>query len=295
MNEPRLLTVPLISDWTGPFPPAVQARSIAALEAGGVILFLGLAFRVTREEEAFLRPTTLSGRRKNISLDAAGGTLSGSALPADRALALTAMLRRFGDAAQRLTETLFPAYAGSLERARTSFRPAEVAGRPASLRQDDRRLHVDSFPSQPMRGRRILRVFANIAPDGAPRIWRVGEAFEDHARRFLPKVRPPLPGETWLPRWMGLTKGYGSLYDHLMLGLHDAAKRDEAYQAEAEATTLRFEAGTAWTCFTDQVPHAVISGHCALEQTFHLPVSAMLAPELSPRRVLETLTGRAVV
>ena len=62
------------------------------------------------------------------------------------------MLRRFGDAAETLLRDLLPAYAPALERARTSFRPAEIAGRDYSPRHDDRLLHVDAFPSRPMRG-----------------------------------------------------------------------------------------------------------------------------------------------
>ena len=49
---------------------------------------------------------------------------------------------------------------------------------------DDRLLHIDAFPSRPMRGRRILRFFANVAPN-SPRHWHVGQPFEDFAR-----VRP---------------------------------------------------------------------------------------------------------
>jgi hypothetical protein len=40
--------------------------------------------------------------------------------------------------------------------------------------------------------------------------------------------------------------------------------------------------------------HAALSGHCALEQTFHLPVDAMADPAKAPLRVLERLTGRAL-
>jgi hypothetical protein len=98
------------------------------------------------------------------------------------------MLRRFGDAAEALLRDLLPGYAPALERARTSFRPAEIAGREYSPRHDDRLLHVDAFPSRPMRGRRILRLFCNVAADGAPRAWRVGEPFPDFARQFLPRA-----------------------------------------------------------------------------------------------------------
>lgn len=44
-------------------------------------------------------------------------------------------------------------------------------------RADDRRLHVDAFPTRPNYGERILRVFANVNPAGVPRAWRVGEPF----------------------------------------------------------------------------------------------------------------------
>jgi hypothetical protein len=42
------------------------------------------------------------------------------------------------------------------------------------------------------------------------------------------------------------------------------------------------------------VLHAALAGHCALEQTFHLPVPAMQHPERSPLRVLEQLVGRTL-
>ena len=38
------------------------------------------------------------------------------------------------------------------------------------------------------------------------------------------------------------------------------------------------------------MPH--MAGHCALEQTFHLPVEAMAHPEQAPVQVLERLVGR---
>jgi hypothetical protein len=110
-----------------------------------------------------------------------------------------------------------------LEQARTSFRPNEVAGRNYSPRHDDRRLHVDAFPSRPMAGKRILRLFSNVSPDGVVRAWRVGERFEPFARRFLPRAGRPLPGSAWLLEQLGITKGRRSAYDHLMLGCTIAA------------------------------------------------------------------------
>ena len=94
---------------------------------------------------------------------------------------------------------------------------------------------------------------------------------------------------------LGLTKGRRSAYDHFMLGLHDTGKLDDAYQSGARQAALAFAPGTSWMCFTDQVLHAAMSGHCAFEQTFHLPIAAQADPMTAPLRVLERLAGRQLV
>ncbi len=281
-----------IAAWHGPFGPDVQDRAVRGLEAGRVLFLPSLAFGTEPPEAPFLTGAVAGGARKNVSLDPATGQASNIGLSAGQAERLTGMIDRFGRAAERLVRDLLPGYAASLERARTSFRPAEIAGRAYSPRHDDRLLHVDAFPTRPMHGRRILRLFTNVAPDGSPRAWRVGEDFETFARAFAPRVRPQPPAAAWTMHRLGLTKARRSAYDHLMLRLHDMAKLDQQWQSHAPRADLAFPAGTTWLCFTDQVLHAALSGHCALEQTFHLPVEAMHTPTRSPLRVLESLTGR---
>ncbi len=283
-----------ITTWRGPFDAALCARALDALEAGRV-LSAQLPFALAPDESFLLSPAVMGSERKNISFDPASGRVGNTSLSGGEAERLRTMLCRFGDAAETLLRDLLPNYAPVLERARTSFRPAEIAGREYSPRHDDRLLHVDAFPSRPMRGRRILRLFANIAPDGAPRAWRVGEPFPDFAGRFLPRAGGGMAGNAWLLQRLGLTKGRRSEYDRIMLRLHDTGKLDAGYQADAPRADVSFAAGTTWLCFTDQVLHAALAGHCALEQTFHLPVAAMAAPERSPLRVLERLAGRALV
>jgi hypothetical protein len=92
-----------------------------------------------------------------------------------------------------------------------------------------------------------------------------------------------------------VTKGKRSAYDHLMLKLHDRAKEDMTYQRECEQREVRFAPGTTWLCFSDQVMHAAMSGQYMLEQTIHLPVSALYDPQRAPLAILERLTGRALV
>lgn len=279
--------------WNGPFSAGDRALAQAALEAGEVLFLPRLAFALAAGEERFLAADLAAGHRKNISFDPTRGALGG-AKPGPDAAELAALMNRFGDQARTLVAGLIPGYAAHLEIARTSFRPTEVKGRAQTPRHDDRLLHVDAFPSRPMRGRRILRVFSNISPDASPREWRVGGDFSDYARRFLPRIRAPLPGSATIRALFGLTHGKRSAYDSLMLGLHDQGKYDREWQASTARQTVLFPAGSTWLCFTDTVLHAAMAGRGALEQTFHLPVAAMARPELSPLRVLEKLTGRVL-
>jgi hypothetical protein len=292
MTPGGLLETVSLTDWNGPFEPQDQERAMAALEAGRILFLPHLAFAVLEQEQGLLTADLATKARKNISFDPATGRLGGTDAAETVASALIAMLTRFSTAAAGLLRGLLPAYAGHCERARASFRPVEVKGRIASVRHDDNLLHVDAFPTRPLHGRRILRVFSNVAPADLAREWRVGEPFPDLARRFLPRVKRSLPGHAWVLKTLGLTKGRRSAYDEIMLGLHDAAKFDSGWQAKGPQSVVSFPSGSSWMVFTDQVAHAAMTGSCALEQTFHVPVEAMMHPEQSPLRVLEQITGR---
>ena len=282
-----------LSDWHGPFDAATQTRALAALERGSVLYFPSLRFALTAGEQEFLDPRLTDGKAKNISLDHTTAKLQGTSARDEEARRLAAMIERFGACATDFVEALLPRYAG-LERARTSFRPVEVEDRPYSVIQDDRLLHIDAFPTRPMRGgRRILRLFSNVAAEGSRR-WQVGEPFEDFAKAFLPRVKPHVPGKSWLLAKLGATRGKRSSYDETMLSLHDAAKRDAAYQANSPHETLDFPPGSTWLVYTDQVLHAALKGEFALEQTFHLDIAKMAEPYRAPIKVLERLSGKAL-
>lgn len=289
-----LETLP-IDAWSGPFGREVQSQALAALESGGVLFFPRLSFALESAEQRILDSGSADGKAKNISFDPALRACQGTSLEGAELERLRAMMERFALYAARFVAALLPPYAASLERARTSFRPVEIAGRAYSPLKDDRRLHVDAFPSRPTRGRRILRFFSNVAAGGEPRVWRVGEPFEDFARQFIPRVGAPIAGSAWLLERLGITKGRRSAYDHLMLGMHDQVKRDDVYQATAARAEIAFPQGASWLVFTDQVLHAAVAGRSALEQTFHLDIAAMAEPARAPLRVLERLAGRTLV
>jgi len=280
-----------ISTWTGPFADEVRAQAVAALEGGQVLYFPHLPFVLRDEEKPLLTPDLFRGRAKNISLDPSGKLKH--AARADENL--QAMMQRFAVGAVGLVGALFPGYAAKLERARTSYRPVEIAGRRYSPIHDDTRLHVDAFPTRPMRGRRILRLFSNVHPGTTPRVWNVGEPFAEMAAKLLPRLKPSSPLANWFRLATLQTRGLRSPYDDLMMGLHDTAKLDMGYQHATPKTEIAFPPGTTWLCYTDQVMHAALSGQFVLEQTLHLDVDAMAEPARAPIKVLERMMGRALV
>ena len=281
-----------LAGWKPVATPDAQKTAVATLEGGGVLILPHVNFRLDPDETRFLSPQWADGRAKNISFD--GMALKGAAgSPADLA-ALSRMIARFAANAADLVGTLFPRYAPYVKRARTSFRPQPAVGRAVSWRKDDSRLHVDAFPSRPNHGERILRVFSNVSL-AEDRVWRVGESFEAVASTFLPRIRRPLPGAHTMLALLHVTKGARSEYDHLMLGLHDRAKADLDYQKHCRQQVVRFPPGTTWLCFSDQVMHAAVSGQNMLEQTIHVPVSALYDPQSSPLAILERLCGRALL
>ncbi|MDB5734725.1 MAG: hypothetical protein JWP16_78 [Alphaproteobacteria bacterium] len=280
-----------LTDWRGPYDAAVKARAVAALERGAVLFFPQLPFVLADDEQEFLDARVADGKAKNISLDHTSGKMQASSLTGEKAARLAAMIERFGVGATALVADLLPYR--DVERARTSFRPVQVKGRSYSKIGDDRLLHIDAFPSRPMRGRRILRFFSNVAPNSS-RNWHVGQPFEDFARTFLPRVGPHWPGKSWAFDKLGVTRGRRSRYDELMLSLHDAAKRDSNFQQNGPHEAVSFPPGSSWLVFTDQVLHAALGGEFALEQTFHLDVDQLAEPERAPVKVLERLSGRVL-
>jgi hypothetical protein len=279
-------------DIRGRYAPGV-GEIAALLEAGNVLLTPDPGFELTVAERRFLSPDCVEGSTKNVSYRPASGAVHGARLVGEERELLARMLERFYDRSRELLGRVVPEYHDPITAGFTTFRPVEIAGRKTSWRQDDTRLHIDAFPSRPMQGLRILRIFQNVNPS-APRLWRVGECFEDVAQQFLKQVPRQIPGSGWLLHRLHVTKNRRTPYDHFMLGIHNRMKADETYQRECPQRELVLPPGATWMCFTDATPHAAMAGQFAFEQTFYLPVKSMRDPDRSPLRVLERLTGRVL-
>jgi hypothetical protein len=277
--------------WGERYPASMADAAVQALEAGQIIFFPRLAFELAESDRRFLTPSAVQGAM-NVSFNPQNGKVGGTTLAGTDLDQLRALLDRFSRATDALVRALIPSYSSGLQMGRTSLRPVEIAGRATSWRADDTRLHVDAFPSMPMRGKRILRVFSNINPSGQPRTWKVGDSFEAVARRYHSSLRAPIPGSLAARYLVRMTRAIRSPYDHYMLQLHDRMKADNDYQAQDDHQTQDFPAGSTWMVYTDQVPHAALAGIHQLEQTFYVPVTSLRNEASAPLRVLEGLMGR---
>jgi len=270
---------------------------IAALEAGKVLYFPNFAqhgFAPQKGELALFREDIRDPKIRNISLSTSGDLKGVVGDDATKAL-MAGMIGRFRAEAEGLLANLVPRYGEHLRRGATSFRPSVVENRVQSWRADDRRMHVDSFPSRPNYGERLLRVFTNVNLEGEPRVWRVGEPFEDVARRFLPKVKPYSAWQAKVLNALHVTKSLRSEYDHIMLQLHDAMKSDLDYQKNAPQVTFDFPPGCAWVCFSDQTSHAVMAGQYMMEHTLQLSPMHQYDKDASPLAILTRMQGHALV
>jgi hypothetical protein len=277
--------------WDDVHPASVTDAATDALESGGIIVFPNLRFELKPPELTFLDPASVHGA-KNVSFNPATGKVGGTQAQGAALEELRGLLDRFSRTTGALVRHVLPSYASAIEHGRGSLRPVEIAGRASSWRADDTRLHVDAFPSMPMRGKRILRVFSNINPSGQARTWKIGGSFDEVARRFRPSLRAPVPGSHLGMYLVRMTKDVRAPYDHYMLQLHDRMKADGDYQGQRDHVVHSFPAGSTWMVYTDQVPHAALSGIHQLEQTFYVPVSSLRNERSAPLRVLEHLMGR---
>ncbi len=288
-----MLSTLTATSWTAPFSELEQKKALEAIENGAVIYLPQLSFQLKAAEQSLLTPTILKKHFKNVSFNPNNRSLKGVA--DSQVLQVASMMERFFQDSRHLIEQLFAPYKDSLEMGRTSYRPIEVFGRKTSLLKDDTRIHVDAFPATPNHGKRILRVFSNINPHQKPRAWHLGEPFEKVALAFLPTLPKPCFGSRTLLGWAKITKSYRTLYDHYMLQLHNAMKKSDAYQQAVTKTAFDFAAGSTWVVMTDAVSHAALSGQYLLEQTFYLPVEAMVCPQKSPLGFLEKNLSKKLI
>ena len=281
----------------------------AQLEAGGILFFPQTPVQLSERDLAFLlgQQQTDSSLHKNIAYKPAFDVLTGlDAKSGDSAAAarLRGVMRGYSEAVTGFLEGFLEPYAGRMRRDYASFRPQEEQNRDLPLRRRNDLMHTDAFPTRPTRGARILRFFNNIHPERT-RDWVVSDAFRELAPLFAPTAIAPRPdtaagrGFKSIAGSLGLGSAFPGLkrtpYDDFMMRFHNFLKENAEWQRDAAKYPFAFPAGSSWMVFTDTVPHAVMAGQYALEQTFLVERSAEVAPEHAPLTVLEQIAGGPLV
>jgi len=271
------------------------------LERGNILYWPETPFALSAEDREALRSSGLSSssRHKNIAYRPAEDKLTGfdAAAVADPEK-LRAVMRSYSERALALLWKLLPRY---MEHARidfASFRPLEEEGRDLPTKKRNDLLHVDAFPTRPTRGAMILRFFTNIHPT-KPRVWMTSDPMAALAPAYASGAglgdvakHPRGSVANRFAAVFGGVEARRSAYDRFMLRFHDYLKFNSEYQKTCAKYRFEFPPGSSWMVFTDVVPHAVLSGQYALEQTVIVSRESLAAPENAPIEILQGLCGR---
>lgn len=285
---------------------ARQREWCLRLEMGDILFFPETPLWIAPEDLVFLRgqQQTASPLHKNIVYKPGKNVLTGVGtrnMTTATTMRLHSILRGYSQTASAFLRGFLAPYQARWEADYSSFRPLEEQGRDLPLHRRHDLLHTDAVPTRPTHGARILRLFSNIHPTRT-RDWITGDPFGVIVGNFAPQ-RIALPRPRTLPEQMlssfgsalGLSGAMPSLkrspYDDFMLRFHNFLKENSSYQASCPKVCTLFPAGSSWMLYTDTVPHAVLAGQFALEQTFLVSPDAQLNPSSSPVAILERMTG----
>jgi len=261
----------------------------SALERGDMLFFPRMPWSLPAEDQAFLVGLNQadSAFHKNVayrpSEDKVTGFDSSAVSDPER---LRGVMRGFSHAVLAFLKELLPRYVEGWRIDYASFRGFEEEGRDLSFKKRNDLLHIDAFPTRPTGGDLILRTFVNINPSRS-RVWLTGDPFEQVAGRYAAEAGwhgegGPLEGVRRLLTRRGA-------YDRFMLGFHDYLKHNRDYQQNSRKYRWEFPPGSAWMAFTDIVPHAVLSGQYALEQTVIVSRKSLQSPGTAPIEILRRL------
>jgi hypothetical protein len=287
-----------------------QAREwCAQLEAGDILFFPKTPIAIPSGDLEFLlgQQQTDSSLHKNIAYKPNIDKLSGvdtKTADAQAVARLQSIMRQYSRSVTEFLTGFLTPYRANWQLDYASFRPQEEEGRDLALRKRNDLLHTDAFPTRPTYGSRILRFFNNIHPSRT-RDWVVGDPFATVVKQFAPAQIAPHPetAANRLGKSLGRAIGLGaaipsikrSPYDDFMMRFHNFLKENAQFQTNCAKYPWNFPSGSSWMVYTDTVPHAVLAGQYALEQTFLVRPGALVNPESSPLKVLERIAEAPLI
>ena len=265
--------------WADDVQPSLKLLN--DLEHGNVLFFPKLGFTLSERQQTLVEQPILKRKNHYVHYDPSNHQLKGHK---DCENELYQLLRDYCSYTKQLVTGLFPQYQNRISLGHTCFIPAA----PHRQRSNNGiNLHIDSFNTSPLHGKRILRIYTNICPDGQSKTWHLGESFNQVMHRFAKKIKKPF--------LLKLLLSKRSVYDYFMLQMNRMMKSDQDYQQQIDPVRFDFPASSSWMAFTDQVSHASLQGQHILTQTFYLPISSLQNPQLSPLSLLENYLDHALV
>jgi hypothetical protein len=274
------------------------------LERGDILFLPSGGFEIPAEVREALTGATQDARaiHKNIAYkphrDAVSGLVDKSETEKTRAA-----MRAYSKLALAFMARILPEYAKAWKVDYASFRSIEEKGRDLPLTKRNDLLHVDAFPTRPVFGNMILRCFTNVNPTES-RSWVTSDPFRPLAEReavhaglsdYAAAANSPVSSlrRTGIRalKSCGLPLVDRSPYDSFMLHFHDWLKANDEYQKRCKKYRFDLPPGSTWLVFTDVVPHAVLSGRLALEQTVIVSRESLADRTLAPASILERLSG----
>jgi hypothetical protein len=279
----------------------------AILERGDILFFPNGGFEIPAGVRTALMGATQDARsfHKNIAYKPNLDQVSGLV---DRTESETVrpVMREYSHSALKFMKNILPDYARSWKVDYASFRSIEERGRELPRTKRNDLLHVDAFPTRPVFGDLILRCFTNVNPEQS-REWMTSDPFGELAPQVALKAGLAQfagTADSSLHQFrrevakrlarVGLPVVDRSPYDAFMLHFHDWLKGNREYQEKCPKYLFQLPPGSTWLVFTDMVPHAVLGGRLALEQTVIVSRDSLENPLRAPSAILEKMAGRVL-
>jgi hypothetical protein len=273
----------------------------AVLERGDILFFPDGGFEIPARVRTALMGATQDARsfHKNIAYKPKLDQVSGLVDRAESETVRPAM-REYSRCALDFMKSILPDYARAWKVDYASFRSLEERGRELPQTKRNDLLHVDAFPTRPVFGDLILRCFTNVNQEQS-REWMTSDPFGELAPRVAGKAglaqftdRQFRRAVTKRLAGLGLPVVDRSPYDAFMLHFHDWLKGNREYQDNCPKYLFSLPPGSTWLVFTDMVPHAVLSGRLAFEQTVIVSRESLEDPMRAPSAILEKMAGRVL-
>ena len=279
----------------------------AVLERGDILFFPSGGFEIPAGVRTALMGATQDARsfHKNIAYKPNLDQVSGLVDRAESETVRPAM-REYSRSALEFMKNILPDYARAWKVDYASFRSIEERGRELPRTKRNDLLHVDAFPTRPVFGDLILRCFTNVNP-AQSREWMTSDPFGElgpqEAERAGLALFAKVAGSSMHQFRREVTKRLAHLglpmvdrspYDAFMLHFHDWLKGNREYQEKCPKYWFDLPPGSTWLVFTDVVPHAVLGGRLAFEQTVIVSRESLEDPMRAPSAILEKIAGRVL-